>query len=268
MCRRMRHLKPREIQGCDIAFDFSRPETLYDATSGGSLVAADGAIARSEDISGGTNHATQSTSGSRPQRKVAYVNGMDVALFDGSADYLSAGDAADLLDKPIEMLTVSRRTGGSAAFQNVFSKSRAAAADGRWGHAVLDVDTFICTKTNSGDTADKLYAQASTASTALQVLHGHAGRDTGANQATAFLRRNAEQVGAIPAPQTDTGASVNTADLVFMGAYQSTTGGAPPFASSYLTGYIGEAAKWSVAFSTALRLRLEHSRMRKWRING
>ena len=51
--RRMRHLKPREIQGCQLALDASIPTSLYDATSGGSLVAADGVVRRWEDQSHG-----------------------------------------------------------------------------------------------------------------------------------------------------------------------------------------------------------------------
>jgi hypothetical protein len=58
--------------------------TLYDATSGGSLVAADGAIARWEDKSGNSRHCTQGTSGSRPIRKTSIQNGRDVARGDGS----------------------------------------------------------------------------------------------------------------------------------------------------------------------------------------
>lgn len=63
--------------------------TLYDATSGGSLVAADGTVARLEDKSGNSRHFTQSTSGSRPARKTVIQNGLDVLRFDGTADRMS-----------------------------------------------------------------------------------------------------------------------------------------------------------------------------------
>jgi len=69
--------------------DASDASTLYDATSGGSLVAADGAVARWEDKSGNSRHATQATSGNRPLRKTSIANGRAVLLFDGSNDYLS-----------------------------------------------------------------------------------------------------------------------------------------------------------------------------------
>ena len=92
--RRMRHLKPREIQGCQLALDASIPTSLYDATSGGSLVAADGAVARWEDQSGNARHATQGTGSLRPLRKVAISNGGDAISFDGVDDYLDHGATA------------------------------------------------------------------------------------------------------------------------------------------------------------------------------
>jgi len=70
--------------------DASEPNTLYDATVGGSLVAPDGAIARWVDKSGNARHATQGTGSSQPLRKTSIQNGRDVVRFDGTNDYLSA----------------------------------------------------------------------------------------------------------------------------------------------------------------------------------
>lgn len=69
--------------------DASDASTLYDSTVGGSLVAADGAIARWEDKSGNGRHATQSTGVSQPLRKTGIQNGRDVARFDGANDYMA-----------------------------------------------------------------------------------------------------------------------------------------------------------------------------------
>jgi hypothetical protein len=69
--------------------DATDATTLYNATTGGSLVAADGEILRWEDKSGNARHATQGGAGLRPIRKTAIVNGLDVARFDGSNDYMS-----------------------------------------------------------------------------------------------------------------------------------------------------------------------------------
>jgi hypothetical protein len=75
--------------GLQLWLDASDASTLFDATSGGSLVAADGAVARWEDKSGNGRHATQSTSGDRPLRKTAIQGGLDVLRFDGTSDFMT-----------------------------------------------------------------------------------------------------------------------------------------------------------------------------------
>jgi hypothetical protein len=88
--RRMRHVKAREVHGCTANFDANVPTSLYDATTGGSLVAADGAVARWEDISGNGNHVTQATSGNRPLRRVASRFGKDILQTNSTNSCLQA----------------------------------------------------------------------------------------------------------------------------------------------------------------------------------
>ncbi len=68
--------------------DASDASTLWDATTGGSLVAANGQIAKWEDKSGNAKHAIQSVASQRPLRKVAIKNERDIARFDGVNDGL------------------------------------------------------------------------------------------------------------------------------------------------------------------------------------
>lgn len=77
---------PLSLPGLVLWLDASDASTLYDAVSGGSLVAADGTVARWNDKSGQNNHATQATSGARPVRKLAIQNGLDVLRFDATDD--------------------------------------------------------------------------------------------------------------------------------------------------------------------------------------
>ena len=79
---------PTEIAGLQLWLDASDASTLFDATTGGSLVAANGGVARWEDKSGNSRHATQGTAGARPARKTAVQNGLDVLRFDGSDDFM------------------------------------------------------------------------------------------------------------------------------------------------------------------------------------
>jgi hypothetical protein len=78
---------PSAISGLQLWLDGSDAGTLYDATSGGSLAAADGAVARWEDKSGNARHFTQGTSGVQPLRKTSVKNGLSAVEFTG--DWMS-----------------------------------------------------------------------------------------------------------------------------------------------------------------------------------
>jgi hypothetical protein len=80
---------PADISGLQLWLDAADPAVLFDATSSGSLVAADGAVARWQDKSGNNRHATQSTSGNRPLRKAAVQNGKDCLRFDGANNFFT-----------------------------------------------------------------------------------------------------------------------------------------------------------------------------------
>ena len=72
--------------------DGADSSSLYDATSGGSLVSADGIIARWQDKSGNSNHLTQATSGARPTRRVGVKNGADIVRFNGANELNTASN--------------------------------------------------------------------------------------------------------------------------------------------------------------------------------
>jgi hypothetical protein len=86
---------PQTIGGLQLWLDAADATTLFDATTGGSLVAADGAVGRWEDRSGNNRHATQATSGNRPLRKTGVQGGRDVLRFDGSSDRLAISDSRE-----------------------------------------------------------------------------------------------------------------------------------------------------------------------------
>jgi len=86
-------VSPTQITGLQLWLDASDASTLYGATTGGSVVAADGTVARWEDKSGNARHMTQGTAGSRPTRKTAVQGGRDVLRFDGSNDFMSVASS-------------------------------------------------------------------------------------------------------------------------------------------------------------------------------
>jgi hypothetical protein len=84
---------PAEISTA-LWLDAADSSTLFDAVSGGNLVAADGAVARWEDKSGNGRSLTQGTPVLRPQRKTSIQNGKDVLRFDGLEDGLETSFAS------------------------------------------------------------------------------------------------------------------------------------------------------------------------------
>jgi hypothetical protein len=79
---------PSTVSNLHLWLDASDATTLYNATSGGSLVSADGTVARWEDKSGNARHATQATAGSRPILKIN-SSGQRVVRFDGISTFLA-----------------------------------------------------------------------------------------------------------------------------------------------------------------------------------
>lgn len=100
--------------------DASDASTLYDATSGGSLVAADGAIARFEDKSGNARHFTQSSSTLRTIRKTAIQNGLGVVRLDGTNDYMDSGAISAFATDQIADFVIVIWRNTTAANQHVF----------------------------------------------------------------------------------------------------------------------------------------------------
>jgi len=115
---------PQTIAGLQLWLDASDASTLYDATTGGSLVAADGGVARWEDKSGNARHATQGTSANRPARKTAVQGGKDVLRFDGSNDSLSIPSSTETFkflhsaDSTVFVVLTRSTTDNSAIIDN------------------------------------------------------------------------------------------------------------------------------------------------------
>ena len=114
-------VNPTNLTGLQLWLDASDASTLYDATTGGSLVAVDGAIARWEDKSGNARHATQATSGNRPTRKTSVLNGRDAILFDGSDDGLAVPNTFGQWGTGNWSMFMAVRTGTSVTSKYLFS---------------------------------------------------------------------------------------------------------------------------------------------------
>lgn len=237
--RRMRHVKCREIQGCQVALDASIASTLYDATSGGALVAADGAVARWEDVSGNGYHVTQSGSTLRPLRRVANQNGLDAIEFDSTDDRLINSS-----------LTVVRPT-------TVFVAGKTARAPG------VFVDSYgssqhVIYRGGGGDYNGKFVAAGgggNSATTADDALWGGLVGTFSSSAGKSIMRGSV--IGTTSENATNNLSGVSVGNL---------RGNPAPLVSGYqLGGFVGEVAVWNAILNQSLRRRLNDSRIRKWR---
>ncbi|NBW22927.1 MAG: hypothetical protein EBR82_84780 [Caulobacteraceae bacterium] len=115
---------PTDLSGLQLWLDASDASTLFDATTGGSLVAADGGVARWEDKSGNGRHATQSNASYRPLKKTSVVNGLAVVRFDGSNDYMRTGAIAALDTITTTQFVVSRHPSVPPSANGVIFRNR------------------------------------------------------------------------------------------------------------------------------------------------
>jgi hypothetical protein len=106
-------VSPTQITGLQLWLDAADASTLFNATTGGSLVAADGGVARWEDKSGNAAHATIASNG--PTRKTGVRNGRDVLRFDGVNNLLQTGAISGLNSLTMTVFVVaSQRVTGTA----------------------------------------------------------------------------------------------------------------------------------------------------------
>jgi len=129
--------------------DASAANTLYDATSGGSLVASGGSVARWEDKSGNVRHATLTGTGTSPSRQTAIVNGRDVVRFPGSDRRLKT--ASWSLAQPFTALVVWKLNTGAAG-QNVIDGIGTGRAAIYWRSGVSKHGSFLGTSILDGRT--------------------------------------------------------------------------------------------------------------------
>lgn len=111
---------PAEISTA-LWLDASDSATLFDATSGGSLPADGSTIARWEDKSGNARHAIQGAAGSRPTRKTAIQNSLDIVRFDGTTDTIS-GTSPPIASTTDQVMWITlAKSNLSATLQRIFT---------------------------------------------------------------------------------------------------------------------------------------------------
>jgi hypothetical protein len=223
--------------------DGSDAATLYDATSGGSLVAANGTVARWQDKSANAAHVTQSTSDARPTRKTSVQNGLDAVLFDGN-DFMrnTASTVLPAGAKTIIAMVKSSDAVGGTIYSSLSNATH------KYLTRLLRLGgiSYI-----AGDTQSTNVTISNDFSTAMQSAF-LASWTLSASRTSGFWTNGTSQ---------STSGTISPEDIVtgFQIAQADAGGGV-----QYFTGHIMEMAAWASELSTLNRQKAEGYLAHKW----
>lgn len=227
--------------------DGSDSSTLYDAVSGGSLVAANGAIARWEDKSGNTRHVTQSTAGARPARKTSVQNSLDAVLFDGG-DYLENTSSSPIPTDAKTIVCIVKSS--DAVGGTIINNTRSSPSSTRWVSRLLKIGSnFI-----AGDTTTVNVTTSTDFSTAMQSAFLATWTQTSSTRATNFWTNGTSRSasGTVAAESSTTGFRIGV--LV----------SAVPAFIQYWNGHMMEIVCMNEEASTDTRQKIEGYLAHKW----
>lgn len=253
---------PSNVSGLAVWLDASSSDSIYDATTGGSLVSADGAVARWEDKSGNNRHFTQTTSGYRPLRKTAVQSGKDVIRFDGTDDYLVGGDYLDLSGtNSLTAFVVLKQSVGGAG-ENVVSKYDADSQlrEQGWLFQFTSANKLqaVLIYSDSSTVTNATTSSATVSASSFCVL----GWKTTAGSASTSTRlyRNGSVISTTNTSATEATADSNIPVRIGAGEYVGSPWGA-------FNGDIGEILIYNSALSDTDRAAVESYLMTKWGIS-
>jgi hypothetical protein len=244
---RFQPFSPGSLSGLTGWWDASESATLFDATSGGSAVSADGGVARLEDKSGNGRHFTQGTLGNRPTRKTAQRNGLDILRFDGSSDWMD-GPIFNTLFASLAStcFIVAKASTVPSDSPSVFSNA-AALSDGSSGHGFFGV--------RSNSTAYSFGFEFSWEAASLSYTTG--------NWVCFTTDHDSPTLRATINKTTSATASLGGRGFTNF----STILGANYDQTVFWDGDIGEVITYNVALGTADRAKVETYLMNKWGIS-
>lgn len=225
--RRVSSFAPTDIANCG---------GWWDASDTASITASGGAVSQWNDKSGNARHFTQGTGTNQPTTGTRTQNSLNVLDFDGSNDFMSAGDVLDVGTGGLTVFVVAAYdvTGNGG----LLSKSRAGVEGGRWGF-VRDSGTMLAI---FEDTANRQVSKADT-STSARIVAQRVVRSGGNNQ----LYFGSTSQGTVA---TSGATNYNTTNVLLVGSYNDTAG-TGPLAGYYLNGWVGEVIVYTTNLADA-----------------
>jgi hypothetical protein len=250
---------PRGVgSSLQVWLDAADASTIYDATSGGSLVAAGGSVARLADKSGNGRHATQDTQSLRPLRRTAIQAGLDVVRFDGADDSLRAANVFTATTE-YTVFFVGRGDAINDNGRAFLSLAPTATSTNGYFHYVYRNDLanksramFTTNGSEQSLSSDTASGITYNAFHCMSAVHSATGREWWINSASQGTANTA------------TGSAAFSSAELRLGWYYARSAGEGFFP---LSGDIGEVLVYGSALSDANRSAVESYLMNKWGIS-
>lgn len=209
-----RPFQPIDIDGCALWLDAADASTIS--------ISSINNISqwRDKSSSGLTGTAVNS-----PGYFISSINGLPAVVFSSGTQYIDYGNNLNLGTSGVYVFTVAKYDNASDGA--IIGKSSARGLAGRWSLLRISGSTdMLADGTGSG--VQSGYADTSTLT---QLISGYWDRSN------VVIRQNGTQRNSIGLSSST---NLSTSDSLFVGAYQSGTGGAPPTSGLYFIGKIGE----------------------------
>jgi len=237
-----------------------------DADDASTITLNGSTVSQWADKSGNSRNFSQATASAQPTYSATVLGGKPALTFDGTADFMSAGDTLDVGTTSLTIMTVVKyATNNQSGI--IVGKSLLGAGAGRYslgrflsGGSFGTGSPFNSFLVAWDASAGNLFTTVADSSTSTKIIGGEWSRavsngydkvwDNGTNTATLTY-----------AGDTNT---LNSTNELWIGAYQNVSGTTPPVASSYMNGQIAEVVIAPSALSTTDRQKLEGYLAWKW----
>lgn len=218
-------------------------------------------VSQWSDKSGNSRHFTQATAASQPTYNATVLGGKPALTFDGTSDFMSAGDTLDVGVNGLTIMSVVKYATNNQSGV-IIGKTRFAGGAGRYAlyrslaSGLFGTGEMFATALASPEDPNSCAVSDTSTNTKIFGLGWDRSPgavriwDNGTNTATASY----------PGDNNN----LNSADELWIGAYQNDTGTAPPTPASYLNGQIAEIVIALPTSSSNDRQRLEGYLAWKW----
>ena len=235
-----------------------------DAADASTIVLNGSTVSQWNDKSGNGRNFAQATAANQPTYSATVLGGQPALTFDGASDFMSAGDTLDVGTTNLTIMTVVKYATNNQSGA-IVGKSLLGPGAGRFSlyraqsGGNLGAGTQYATFFGTFDVSAGAFTQAVDASTSTKIFGGEWNRT-----ASGYAKVWENGTNTASVAYAGDSLNLNNTNELWIGAYQDTSGTAPPTANSYMNGQIAEIVIAQSSLSTDNRQKLEGYLAWKW----